>query len=286
MSREQTAVRSDASPAVPNPALRGLPYAERIAAVAPDAPFQWLKAGWRDLCAAPLTSIGYGAMFVVLGLLLTIGLWWAGMLYLVTPLIAGFLIIAPLLAVGLYDVSRHLENGERPSFPKAIMAWRRNAFHILTAGLVLMLFLMIWVRLAALIFALFFPYTNMSLGGLIAALVSPEGMLFLAVGTAVGGILAAIAFVCAAVSLPLMLDHRVDIFTAALVSALAVFANLKAMVIWAALIVTVTVAGLLSGMVGLAVTLPVVGHATWHAYRALVHWDARPEPVKEHLATG
>lgn len=254
------------------PAIAAFPYADRVGVAAPGAPFHWLALGWRDLKAAPVVSIAYGAIFVVVGLALSAGLYAIGALYLLTPLIAGFLIVAPALAVGVYEISRRLEAGERVTFLGALGGVRRNAFHIMTAGLVLMLFLMIWVRLAALIFALFFPYQSMSLAATWEALLTVEGLTFLAVGTAVGGVLAAIAFVCSVVSLPLLLDHKVDIFTAALVSALVVAANLRVMVLWAALLVGLTAFGLALGYVGIAVVLPVLGHATWHAYRALVRW--------------
>jgi len=223
--------------------------------------------------AAPVVSVAYGSIFVAIGFVLTVGLSALDMLYLMTPLIAGFLLIAPLLAVGLYHMSRRLEHGQRPGFWAAVFAWRANSFHILTAGLVLMLFLMIWVRIAALIFALVFPYTNMAWSALLTSLASTDGIVFLTLGTAIGGGFAVVAFIGAAVSLPLMLDRGTDVFTAVLVSALAVFANLKAMALWAVIIVVVTALGLLTGLIGVAVTLPLIGHATWHAYRALVAWE-------------
>ncbi|MFA7429470.1 MAG: DUF2189 domain-containing protein [Rhodospirillaceae bacterium] len=263
----------DSVPDVPVHPLAGLPYAERVRLVSAHAPLAWLRAGWADLWAAPGVSIAYGCIFVAIGVALTVGLSAIDMLYLITPLIAGFLLIAPLLAVGLYDMSRRLERGEKPRFWAAVFAWRTNTFHILTAGLVLMLFLMIWVRIAALIFALVFPYTNMSWSALGTSLMSADGVVFLTLGTAIGGVFAVIAFIGAAVSLPLMLDRQIDVFTAVLVSALAVFANLKAMVLWAAIIVAVTALGLLTGLVGIAITLPLIGHATWHAYRAMVAWE-------------
>ncbi|KJS44005.1 MAG: membrane protein [Rhodospirillaceae bacterium BRH_c57] len=253
--------------------LAGLPYAERIRIVPTTAPLAWLRAGWDDMRAAPVVSVAYGSIFVAIGFVLTVGLSALDMLYLMTPLIAGFLLIAPLLAVGLYHMSRRLEHGQRPGFWAAVFAWRANSFHILTAGLVLMLFLMIWVRIAALIFALVFPYTNMAWSALLTSLASTDGIVFLTLGTAIGGGFAVVAFIGAAVSLPLMLDRGTDVFTAVLVSALAVFANLKAMALWAVIIVVVTALGLLTGLIGVAVTLPLIGHATWHAYRALVAWE-------------
>lgn len=248
-----------------------LPYADRIAVARYSDIGLWLRLGWRDLRRSPGPSLAYGALFVLIGLGLAFGLQAIGMIYLLTPLIAGFLLVAPALTVGIYELSRRQEVGEPPTFVGAVMAFRRNTFHILTAGLVLMLFLMIWVRLAVLVFALFFPFTTMSWASLGHQLLTADGLAFLGFGTALGGILAAMAFVASAVSLPLMLDRRVDVFTGALVSVLAVLGNLPVMMVWAACIVAITVLGLAS-VVGLAVAVPLLGHATWHAYRTLVRW--------------
>jgi uncharacterized membrane protein len=260
----------DEKNAVPGAAL--FPYASNIQSVQTADCWHWLALGWKDLSARPVVSIAYGSIFVAGGLLLTVGLKWLGMLYLITPLIAGFLLVAPALSVGLYELSRRREQGEALSFFAALWAWRRNTFHLLTAGLVLMLFLMIWVRLAALIFAVSFPYTNMTMAGIIGALWSWDGAAFLAIGTAVGGVLALVAFVFGALSLPMMVDRRVDVFSAAIVSAQAVARNRKAMLLWAAILVSLSVIGFLSAFIGLAVVLPLLGHATWHAYRAMVIW--------------
>lgn len=256
----------------PGDGLAALPFADRIRPVEPSDVLRWLRLGLRDMLAAPLVSIGYGAIFVVIGYALTLGLWSAGMMSLLTPLIAGFLIVAPLLAMGLYAMSCDLEDGRKPRFLRALFAWRGNAFHILTAGLIAMLFMMIWVRLAALIFALFFPYVSMDGGALLHALASSDGLLFLGVGTAVGGVLAALMFIGSAVALPLMLNHKVDAFTAGLVSTLVVLSNGRTMALWAATIVVITGLGLATAFLGLAVALPLLGHATWHAYRDTVRW--------------
>lgn len=255
--------------------MAALPYADRIRIVRTRDILHWLRAGWADFQAAPAQAGVCGSLFVLAGILLTAGLWQLDMMALLTPVIAGFLIVGPALAVGIYDISRRLEAGERPPLFAILLAFRRNAFHLLTAGLVLMLFLMIWVRLAALLLALFFPYSTLSLSGLATALATPEGLSMIGTGVVVGGILATVAFVFGAISLPLMLHHRVDVFTGALVSALAVIANARVMAVWAAVIVAVTGLALVGGYIGLIVVMPLMGHATWHAYRDLVDWDRR-----------
>ncbi len=250
--------------------LQGLPHAEKIRAVTPAHVGRWLSAGWADMKIAGWVSPAYGLIFVVIGLAITLGLVEIGMPYLITPMIGGFLLVAPLLAVGLYEMSRRIGLGQEPRFGQALLAWRRNSFHILTAGLILMLFLMIWARLAVLIFALSFPYQTLSLGSFVEQLLTWDGLVFALFGAVVGGVLALLAFVSTVVSLPLMLDRKVDFFTAALISALVVVRNPWVMLLWAGAIALVTFSGILAGFFGLAVSLPLIGHASWHAYRDLV----------------
>jgi uncharacterized membrane protein len=121
-----------------------------------ERPWRWLAAGWRDFMAAPAVSLAYGALFVVGGLILTLTLWSLDWLYLALPLAAGFLLVAPVLATGLYEVSRQIEAGRRPSLADALGAWRARPGSLAVMGLVLMLFFLAWIRIAFLIFALFF----------------------------------------------------------------------------------------------------------------------------------
>lgn len=255
-------------------ALKGFPFADRVNAVTMADVWSWLAAGWRDMRNAGWISIAYGSLFVLAGFAITGGLVLIDMKYLITPMIAGFLLVGPLLAMGFYEISRALEAGEKPSFFKALMAWRKNAFHILTAGLILMLFLMIWARLAVLVFAMSFPYKSLTLGSFVDQLATIDGIVFVAIGAAVGGALAVIAFVTNVTALPMMLETKTDFFGAGICSVVAVLKNPKPMFGWAALIVLFTAAGLATFYVGLAITLPLIGHASWHAYRGLI----KPKP--------
>ncbi|GAB3130195.1 DUF2189 domain-containing protein [Novispirillum itersonii subsp. nipponicum] len=250
-----------------------LPYGDRVMLISTADVWGWLRLGWRDYLRHPGRSTAYGAVFVAIGYGLAFGLKALGMLYLITPMIAGFLLVAPLLALGFYALSRDAEQGRPPSLWRALNAWQANSFHVITAGLLLMLFMMIWVRIAALIFALFFPYTSLTWHATLEALLTPDGLLFLAVGTGVGGVMAVIGFTFSAFSLPLLLDRKVDAFAAGYLSGLAVLANPGPMLLWAAIITALTVLGLLTGFLGLMVTLPLLGHATWYAYRRILRWD-------------
>lgn len=236
-----------------------------------DEPWEWLSAGWQDFRRAPVVSLTYGAAFVAVSVLLTVGLWIAGLFYLLLPLAAGFMFIGPVVAVGLYEVSRRLERGQVVTLHAALTAWRANPGPIATMGLVLMLFLLAWIRLAFLIFALFFGTTPPSWEHLVTTLLfTTDGIPFLVVGIAAGGALAAIVFAMSAVAIPALLDREIGVLSAVATSVAAVLENWRVMIGWGALIVLFTAAGLATFFIGLAFTLPLIGHASWHAYRGLV----------------
>jgi uncharacterized membrane protein len=240
-----------------------------------DGPWAWLTAGWRDLSRAPLVSLSYGAAFVLVSFLLTLGLWILGLFYLVLPLAAGFMLVGPVVAVGLYEVSRRLEQGQPVTLADTLAAWHKHRGPIATMGLVLMLVLLAWIYLAFLIFALFFGPAPPSWEHLVTTVMfSIDGIPFLIVGIAVGGALAAFVFAMTAVAIPALLDRDIGVLSAILTSFAAVLRNWRVMIGWGALIVVFTAAGIVTFYFGLAVTLPLVGHASWHAYRDLVAPDS------------
>lgn len=248
-----------------------LPFADRVTLVGTDQPFRWLTAGWRDFRRAVPISLAHGMIFVAAGLVLTVGLALLDMVYLTAPLAVGFLLVGPVLTVGFYATSRALESGAPPGFAAALGAWRANPGPLLSLGLMQVIFLVVWMRFAAMIFAICFPSTTLSVQALLnAALFTKDGLTFLAVGSLVGAGMASLAFACGAFSLPYMLDRKVGALEAIATSAVAVILNIRAMAVWAALVVLFTAAGLAAGYVGLVVTLPLIGHATWHAYRAVL----------------
>jgi uncharacterized membrane protein len=254
--------------AVPVPTAQ----APRIRKVDLDRPWVWLAAGWRDLCRAPQVSLAYGVLFALAGYAITLGLWLAGLTYLVLPMVCGFVIVAPLLAVGLYEVSRRLDAGEPVGLGTALLAWGRNAGQIGLMGIVLMLLLFAWIRIAALLFMLFYGLAPPSLETLVAdTFLSPEGLPFLITGTIIGAVLASLAFAISVVAVPLLLDRPdANVVTAIVTSIAAVKQNPATLLFWAVLIAGFAGAGLVTLYLGLIVTLPLIGHATWHAYRDLV----------------
>jgi uncharacterized membrane protein len=240
-----------------------------------DRPWRWLAAGWQDLRAMPGVSLVYGVAFAIAGYLITIGLWLAGTPYLVLPMGAGFMLVGPIVAVGLYEASRRRAAGEPVSLGRVMGAFRHNPTQIALMGVALLVLFFVWVRLAILIFMLFFGLRPPSLETLfVTVFFSASSLPFLIFGTAVGAVLAAFAFAISAVSVPMLLDRaEVNVFSAIAISVRCVLANLPAMALWAALIVVFTGAGLVTLYVGLIVTLPLIGHATWHAYKDLVSDD-------------
>ena len=174
--------------------------APRVRKVELDRPWAWLAAGWRDLTRAPAVSLSYGVLFAAIGWAVTFGLWWADMIYLILPLTAGFLIMGPILAVGLYEVSRRHERGEQASLADALGAFRANPTQIAFMGVTLLLLFFSWIRVAVMIFFLFFglepPNPEAFVG---TVFFSSASLPFLIVGTAAGALLAALAFGLSAV---------------------------------------------------------------------------------------
>jgi uncharacterized membrane protein len=251
------------------------PFAGRVVRVPAGAPLTWLAAGWRDFTASPGASLAYGMIFVLAGIVLAGALFAANMIYLFVPLATGFLLVGPAATLGFYAISRDLEAGRKPTLAGALLAYRTNPGPMLYVGFALLSLFLVWLRLAQLVFALTFPsaigFDVQSL--LHATLFTGDGQLFLLTTLAMGAVMAALAFAGAAFALPLLLDRPVGMVEAVATSWTAVEVNLPAMAVWAVLLVVLTAVGMALGFVGLAVTLPLAGHATWHAYRAVI----RPE---------
>jgi uncharacterized membrane protein len=239
-----------------------------------DRPWLWLGAGWRDLLAAPLLSLAFGMATVIAGWLGIALLVWLDLPYLVLPLSAGFFFVGPFLAVGLYEISRRLEAGLPVDSEGTLLAWRRNPDQISLMGLLLLLLHLAWMRAAQLLFALFQWQTVPSWDRFLdLAWHSTRSLPFLAIGVIVGAVLAGVAFAIGAFSMPYLLDRRgANLFEAIATSVAAVRLNLRPMLLWAGLIVLLVVLAMIPGLLGLVVVLPVVAHATWHAYRDIVRF--------------
>jgi uncharacterized membrane protein len=244
-------------------AIRHIPF---------DAPWYWLAAGWRDLWTAPLISIGYGVLFALIGLGLTVGLTEVGWQALMLPLAGGFLLVGPLAAVGLYEVSRRLERGETVGIQDVVMAVRNAPGQVRFFGAILGFAFFVWGNLAFTLLMLFLGTRGVPpVSEVVPTLLfTPQGLGLLVVGTAVGGIMALIVYAISAISVPLLMTREVDVVTAMLASLEAVLENPQPMALWAALIAGCMVLGIATGFIGFVVVFPLIGHATWHAFRGLV----------------
>ncbi len=240
-----------------------------IRSVNASAPFNWLAAGWQDFRAAPGASLFYGVVFVIMGYLL--GAFFASSPHITLSLATGFTLLGPFLALGLYDLSRHRERGVQPQLAVSLAAWRSNPGAIGFYAIILLLLFAGWGRVSVVLVALFFSGSMPSLTTFLHHLVfSGENLTFLAIYFSVGAAFALLVFALSVISIPLMMDRGTDTITAMIASFLALTRSLPAMLIWGGLIVTLIFAGLATFYVGLAITAPLIGHATWHAYRALV----------------
>ncbi len=256
--------------------------AQRMAAqkvIGPDRAWLWLTAGWQDLARAPFVGLSYGALIVAASWIIVLALHRYDLIYLFLPATGGFFLVAPLLAAGLYDTSRRLERGQPVDLATALFAWRAPG-QITLMGAVLLLLHLAWVRVALLLFMLFFPGKSTALPDLVNLLLfSPQSIPFLVTGTVIGLGFAVVAFAISAVSIPMLVDREIGVIGAIATSIAVVRRNWQAMALWAALIVVFTAAGLATMFVGLALVVPLVGHATWHAYRETV--DAKGLPARE-----
>jgi len=226
-----------------------------------NAPLRWLKLGWADFQRARRQSLTYGIGLVLLGYLITWLAWGDGNTLALFTLTVAFILAGPILAFGLYSISRQLELGRKPRLGICFSESRNHLRNELLFALVMMVVLLVWARAASMVHV-FFPVGE-DLGVLGWAQ-------FLGVGSAVGSIFAAIVFSASVVALPMMLDRGTDAVTSALTSIGAVVQNKGVMLMWAAMIVGLTLLGFATAYLGLAIVLPLIGHASWHAYRETV----------------
>jgi uncharacterized membrane protein len=257
-----------------------LPFIAPCRDLQPFAPLRWVRLGWRDMWSAPRQSLTYGLVVVVLSLALAqVAIRFGGYWELLT-LVSGFILVSPVLAVGTYVISIHLERGETPSLRRCLREERRAFGNLMVFALMLMVVFLVWARAGSAVHV-FFPISE-----------SPDWsdyLTFFGIGSAIGSIFAAIVFSAAAFSLPMLVDRKADTVTAVVTSINAVLRNKPAMAVWAACIVLAVAPGfalLFIGherggalawiMAGLGLTLPLIGHATWHGYRETIDAGAWP----------
>lgn len=230
----------------------------------------WLAAGWADLRTTPIASLAYGLLFAMAGDLLLLSLWQSPRYFAVA--ISGFFIVAPLLCTGLYELSRRSERGFASSFADSLNGLSRGRDGLVLFGLLLLLLWFAWERFSTVLFASMatgLPETNAF--GFAGAIIGAGNHAGLALAwLLVGAVVALIVFMLSVVSVPLLIDRDADFVTAAMTSLRAFAANPGPLLLWAATIVALTLLGFATLLFGLIVLMPLLGHASWHAYRDLV----------------
>ena len=255
----------DPAGAATTAAAEPAPFDIPLNALGMAAPFHWLRLGWLDFRRAPVIGLFYGACFAAMG-------WMLLLLFRHAPaytlaLSAGFLLMGPFMCLGLYDASRKLERGEQPGLWASLTAWRARTGTMAIFGAVLLVLEMLWGRASLIVFALSFDGMPDFKGSLLA-LLDPENLPFIVAYVAVGGLFAGLIFAISVVAMPMILDRQTDAITAGLTSLRLCLTQPAVMVLWGALITLGVVLAMAPWFAGLVVAAPVLGHASWHAYRA------------------
>lgn len=239
-------------------------------------PFVWLRLGWGDFTRTPWASMFHGIVVAAGGIAIfavSLQHW-----YLLPGAFSGFVLIGPILATGLYEQSRLLSRGEQPTVRDAIAAWRRGTRPLVWLGVLLGVAGTLWVLLSAGLFALFVKTPITGPESFLRYVVQTQPNHLFLLWSILGGLAAAVVFAATAVSPPLLLGRVIDLRGAILTSVRAVGENPVPMALWAMIIMLATAVSLATAMLGFIVTIPVIGHATWHAYRDLV--DASSLPLR------
>ncbi len=239
-----------------------------------DQPVQWLFRGVDDVRKNLIPSLMYGGIFVFLGYVLG---WIFNFEFIyILAMTAGFMLVGPFLATGLYDMAKRSEEGQPVDFFQALTAWRGNVWGIMLFGLMVGLMLTFWVRTAAVLFAVFVKNTNSPSSLNVATDIghlffTGAGLSFLVVFMITGGMVALIVYAAGLFSIPMMVDSKENDFLLSIITSFkAVLTNKGPLLLWAALLVILMGVGFATFYIGLAITLPIAAYGTWHAYRDTV----------------
>lgn len=246
----------------------GLPAIRTISLT---APFGWLAGGWRDLTKAPASLLLYGLGVAGVSFALCYGVYATSGAFWVMVLTIGFVMVAPLLAMGPYEAGRRIELGERPGLGQILFV--RSAFRqdVAYLSLLLVMLYFLWGRIAQIVYGLSTYQIHRDVDSLVAfAIGSSEGRTMLLTGTVTGGVLAIVAFALVVVSAPMLLNPQANVFAAVATSVRAVNANFFPLLLWAVIITALLLLSAATGFLALIVIFPWLGLASWRAYRSLV----------------
>lgn len=229
-------------------------------------------AGVNDFARRPLLSGLFGLIYATFGLILVTGLIVFDQIWMVIPAAVGFPLVAPFVAAGLYEMSRRFSANESFAWRDiflVVFKQRRREFGWM-AFVVLFVF-WVWVYQVRLLLALFLQWQSFSsLSGFIDVLATTNGLLFLGVGTIVGGLLATVLFSITVVAMPMLLDQEIDFVSAMILSVKSVLANPMVMLTWGLFVGLLVLIAMIPALVGVMFVLPILGHATWHLYKRLI----------------
>jgi uncharacterized membrane protein len=243
---------------------------------------QALRLGWEDFKAVPSHAIILCVIYPVLGLVLARTVMGYSVLPLLFPLAAGFALLGPFAALGLYELSRRRENGEEASAWDAIEVFRSPSFGaMLGVGVLLLALFVTWIATAQAIYTAVFGYETAAEIPDFAqrVLTTAQGWWLIVVGCGVGFLFALVALCISVVSFPMMLDRQASAGEAMVTSLRAVARNPVPMAAWGLIVAALLVVGSLPFFLGLAVVIPLLGHATWHLYRAVIVRDPNARPA-------
>lgn len=242
------------------------------------APFDWLAGGFRDFRAIPGQALVYGLILAVISAGLAAALLFSGIASWIMVLAGGFLFVAPMFAMGLYEAGRQLEAGEKPRLRQMLFVKTSSTLDLAYLGLALLLIYFFWTRMAQVVYGLSTYQVHKTVWDFLRFMVfESEGHNMLISGTIVGGVIAFIAYCLVVISAPMLLEQHTNVFTATITSFRTVTKNPGPMLIWAALIAGLTLIGILTAFIGLIIIFPWIGLSTWRAYRALVASPGAPQ---------
>lgn len=250
------------------------------------APVQWLKAGVADTMTSPVSSLAYGLAVFSISVAFIAALYQFDISYVLLPSIAGFMVIGPMMAVGLYGKSRLIEAGaRRVSISEMMMVRAQSPWQILFVGVFLLLVMLFWLRTAILLYALFYglhPFVGLT-ETIDTLFFTPRGNTLLLVGTGIGAVLAAFSFSISAFSIPMLMHERKDTIIGMVISLVIAWTNKPVVLVWGAMVLGLFLLCVATGFIGLIVIFPILGHATWHAYRAMRRQEAVDEaqPIEQ-----
>ncbi len=232
------------------------------------APLRWLQLGWRDLRRAPKQSLSYGLILLLLSYAISLIAYRFGNFPMLLALLSGFIFLGPAIAIGLYSVSNQIQSGLTPVLGYCLREGHRHVGNTLIFALILIVIALIWMRAASMVHVFFPMQSHPHL---------PDLLIFFGIGSLIGSVFAGLIFCASAFSLPMIMDRQVDMITAVVTSINAVLRNKGVMLLWAGIILLTVILCFATALLGIALLIPLIGHATWHAYLDTIDASAWPK---------